>query len=76
MRSWQSLESSFRNGLNIPIVYNCGGYESTAILKKLDGVIDIYLPDAKYADENTALQLSRIHGYPEAMKAGLEEMYR
>ena len=71
-----ALVIAVRNGLNAPIVYNCGGYESTATLKKLDGIIDIYLPDAKYADENTALQLSRIHGYPETMKAALEEMHR
>ena len=65
-----------RNGLNLPIVYNCGGYESTATLRKLDGIIDIYLPDGKYTDENTAWQLSKIHGYPEAMKAALKEMHR
>jgi len=65
-----------RNGLNIPIVYNCGGYESTATLKKLDGIIDIYLPDAKYSNKETAEKLSGISGYPEAMKAALKEMHR
>lgn len=71
-----ALTRAVQNGLNIPIVYNCGGYESIVTLRKLDGIIDIYLPDAKYADENTAWQLSKIHGYPEAMKATLKEMHR
>ena len=71
-----ALVLAVQSGLNLPIVYNCGGYESTATLKYLDGIIDIYLPDAKYADENTAKKLSGVPGYPEVMKAALKEMYR
>jgi len=71
-----ALVIAVRQGLNLPIIYNCGGYESIATLRKLDGIIDIYLPDAKYADEDTALKLSVIPGYPKAMKAALKEMHR
>ncbi len=45
-------------GLRLPLVYNCGGYESIESLKLLQGVIDIYMPDVKYADERNARRLS------------------
>ncbi|HEX9070136.1 MAG TPA: radical SAM protein, partial [Ktedonobacterales bacterium] len=63
-------------GLRIPLVYNCAGYEHVHVLRLLDGVVDIYLPDAKYADNETALRTSKMHHYVEFNRAALKEMYR
>ncbi len=63
-------------GLRIPMVYNCAGYEHLHTLKLLDGVIDIYLPDAKYADNKEAMRTSKMHHYVEFNRAALKEMYR
>lgn len=63
-------------GLHIPMVYNCAGYEHLHVLKLLDGVIDIYLPDAKYASNAEALRTSKMHHYVEFNRAALKEMYR
>jgi len=62
--------------LPVPVVYNCGGYERVETLKKLDGLVDIYLPDLKYADSTLAASLSGAGDYfPVAQKAILE-MFR
>ncbi len=63
-------------GLSIPLVYNTGTSETLETLRLLDGVVDIYLPDAKYADDCVALELSRVTGYVDAMKQALLEMQR
>lgn len=63
-------------GLQLPIVYNCSGYESVSSLKLLEGLIDIYLPDFKYFDESLALKYSKAKGYPEIAKAAISEMVR
>ena len=63
-------------GLHIPMVYNSAGYEHLHVLKLLDGVIDIYLPDAKYADNKEAMRTSKMHHYVEFNRAALKEMYR
>ncbi|MGZ3682065.1 MAG: radical SAM protein [Ktedonobacterales bacterium] len=63
-------------GLRIPLVYNCAGYEHIHTLKLLDGVVDIYLPDAKYASNAEALRTSKMHHYVEFNRASLKEMYR
>ena len=52
-------------GLDTPIIYNTNGYDSLATLKLLNGVVDVYLPDLKYADSATAKGGSHIHEYPE-----------
>lgn len=62
--------------LKIPVVYNCGGYESMDTLKKLDGYIDIYLPDFKYCDSRLAKRYSNAEDYPEVVKSALNEMVR
>lgn len=62
--------------LKIPIVFNCGGYEKTETLKMLDGLIDIYLPDIKYFDDNLAVRYSNAKGYFDTAYAALEEMLR
>jgi putative pyruvate formate lyase activating enzyme len=63
-------------GLNIPLVYNTGGYDSMEALALLDGVIDIYMPDMKYADPEIAQQYSKIPDYPKHNLAAVKEMYR
>ncbi len=63
-------------GLKIPLVYNCGGYESLETLKLLEGVVDIYLPDAKYSNNSNALKYSGSKNYWEINKIALKEMYR
>ena len=65
-----------RAGLSIPIVYNCGGYESVEMLRRLEGLVDIYLPDFKYADPELAARYSHAPDYPEVARAALEEMVR
>ncbi|MBN1201879.1 MAG: radical SAM protein [Anaerolineae bacterium] len=63
-------------GLNIPLVYNTGGYDSMAGLKLLDGIIDIYMPDMKYADPVLAQRYSKILDYPARNRAAVREMHR
>ncbi|MCI8403947.1 MAG: radical SAM protein [Clostridia bacterium] len=65
-----------RGKLNIPVVYNCGGYESAETLKMLDGYIDIYLPDFKYMDNTIAQKYSFAPDYVENAKTALAEMTR
>lgn len=60
----------------VPVVYNCGGYESVESLKKLEGYIDIYLPDFKYADNAVAEKYSRVKNYHETAVAAIAEMLR
>lgn len=63
-------------GLTIPVVYNCGGYESVDTLKLLDGMIDIYMPDIKYGDNAMALKYSGVKNYWATVQAALQEMQR
>ncbi|HUO77418.1 MAG TPA: radical SAM protein [Thermodesulfovibrionales bacterium] len=70
-----SLAIAVEKGLTIPIVYNCGGYESLEALKLLRGIVDIYMPDFKYADSEMTLKYSKVKDYPERAKASLKEMH-
>ena len=73
----EALRAAIRLGLRVPLVYNCGGYESVEVLKLLDGIVDIYLPDFKYSDAATAEKYSAgAKDYPEVAAAALEEMHR
>jgi len=72
----EALSLAVDRGLVIPLVYNCGGYESVATLALLEGVFDIYLPDMKYADERVAQELSGPKDYVAAARRALREMYR
>jgi putative pyruvate formate lyase activating enzyme len=63
-------------GLHLPLVYNTGGYDALPILQLLDGVIDIYMPDMKYASAQIARHYSKIPHYPQVNQAALREMYR
>jgi putative pyruvate formate lyase activating enzyme len=71
-----ALDIATDKGLRIPLVYNCGGYESVEILKILNGIFDIYMPDFKYSDPETALKLSKAKNYPEIAKAAIKEMHK
>ncbi len=72
----EALRLAYQNGLNIPLVYNSGGYDSLEVLRLLDGIVDIYMPDMKYGDAETALKLSGIEDYPHHNQAAICEMYR
>lgn len=63
-------------GLTVPIVYNCGGYESLESLKIFDGIIDIYMPDFKYSDPEMGLKYSKAEDYPHVVKTAVKEMHR
>lgn len=63
-------------GLKIPLVYNTGGYDHSDTLSLLEGIIDIYMPDMKYADSEIALRYSRIPNYPQVNQLAIKEMYR
>ena len=65
-----------QQGLRLPLVYNTGGYDSLEALTLLDGVIDIYMPDMKYGDSNTARRYSHVRDYVAANQAAVREMHR
>jgi putative pyruvate formate lyase activating enzyme len=72
----RALPIAIEGGLTLPLVYNCGGYESLQALRLLDGIVDIYMPDFKYADAETAKRYSGVEDYPGVAKAALREMHR
>ncbi len=72
----RSLETAKGKGLSVPIVYNCGGYESLRVIKLLEGIVDIYMPDFKYSDSEMSLKYSSAGDYPDTAKAAIKEMHR
>ena len=72
----RSIRIAAELGLHIPIVYNSGGYDSVDTLLLLDGIVDIYMPDAKYGSDEVALALSHAPEYVASMKAAMKEMHR
>lgn len=72
----QAALNAKEKGLALPIVYNCSGYEKVDTLRMLEGIVDIYLTDFKYMEEEPARKYSRAADYPEAAKAALKEMVR
>ena len=71
-----ALSLAVEMGLRLPLVYNSSGYESVEVLRLLDGVVDVWLPDAKYATDDVARRLSGLSRYVEHNRAALREMYR
>lgn len=67
---------AYKKGLKLPLVYNTSGYELVEILKILDGIVDIYLPDMKYTDPDKAEKYSGARDYPEVTKKAILEMHR
>ncbi|MBL8182100.1 MAG: radical SAM protein [Blastocatellia bacterium] len=65
-----------QQGLTLPIVYNTNAYDSVEVLKLLDGIVDIYLPDLKYADSDAGFQYSKVRDYKEHARAAIKEMHR
>ncbi|MFN4197038.1 MAG: radical SAM protein [Caldimicrobium sp.] len=72
----EAIKIAAEQGLNLPIVYNCGGYESLETLKLLEDIIDIYMPDIKYMDNAVALKLSKVKNYREIVREAVKEMHR
>ena len=72
----EALQIAIARGLSIPLVYNCGGYDSVETLKLLEGIVDIYMPDMKYSDNEMAQQYSGIENYPAVNQAAIKEMHR
>jgi putative pyruvate formate lyase activating enzyme len=72
----RALSIAVDGGLHVPLVYNCGGYESLETLRLLDGIFDIYMPDFKYADADVAKRYSKVENYPEITKLAFREMHR
>jgi putative pyruvate formate lyase activating enzyme len=71
-----ALELARKEGLTLPTVYNTGGYDSVETLKLLEGFVDIYMPDMKYADAKVAEELSAAPDYPQINQDALKEMHR
>lgn len=72
----EAIKIAKNNGLKIPIVYNTSGYEKVETLKRLEGLIDVYLPDFKYMDDSLALKYSKAPNYTEIVTNAIKEMYR
>ncbi|MCM8787575.1 MAG: 4Fe-4S cluster-binding domain-containing protein [Candidatus Omnitrophica bacterium] len=72
----EALEIAIEAGLNLPLVYNCGGYEKFETLKLIDGIFDIYMPDIKYSDNLVAQKFSLAPNYWEVVQAAIREMHR
>ncbi len=64
------------NGLRLPIVYNTNAYDSVKVLKLLDGIVDIYLPDLKYAENDAGFTYSKVRDYTTHARAAIKEMFR
>lgn len=72
----KAIKKAKKNGLDIPIVYNSSGYENVEIIKLLDGLIDVYLPDFKYFNNEIAMKYSKANNYVENTKLVIDEMVR
>ncbi|MCS7230340.1 MAG: radical SAM protein [Candidatus Kryptonium sp.] len=72
----EAISIAVNKGLKIPIVYNCGGYESVETLKLLEGIVDIYMPDIKYSDNSNALKYSGVPNYWDVVREAVKEMWR
>ncbi len=72
----EALAIAAGGGLSLPLVWNTGGYDSLSGLALLDGVVDIYMPDIKYADAEIGYRYSRVRDYPRVNQAAVKEMHR
>ena len=75
-RILEALPIAIEGGFDIPIVYNTSGYEVLPALKLLDGIVDIYLPDMRYARDDFAKKYSKAKMYPSYNRAAVKEMFR
>lgn len=72
----RAISIAAENGLNIPIVYNTNAYDSVEVLRLLDGIVDIYLPDLKYSENDAGFTFSKVSGYTDHARNALIEMHR
>ncbi len=72
----RALSVAINNGLNIPLVYNSGGYDSVFTLKLLDGIFDIYMPDFKYSEDKIAKRYCNAADYSQVAKQALKTMHQ
>ena len=72
----KAIGIALKRGFRLPLVYNTSGYDSLESLKLLDGIVDIYLPDMRYSDNQTSLKYSIAPHYPEINRVAVKEMYR
>jgi putative pyruvate formate lyase activating enzyme len=71
-----SLPEAIERGLRLPLVYNCSGYESIEVIRLLEGIVDIYMPDVKFMEESYSEKFCHAPDYPEVVKKVLKEMHR
>lgn len=71
----RSILLAAQQGLNLPIVYNTNAYDAVSVLRLLDGVVDVYLPDLKYADDESGYLYSKVSGYKDFSRLALKEMF-
>lgn len=72
----EALAIARRRGLGLPLVWNCNGYQRVTVLRLLEGIVDVYLPDAKYASDQAALRFSGTDRYVDQSRRALLEMWR
>jgi len=72
----EALTIAAAHGLRVPVVYNSNGYDDVETLRNLEGIVDVYMPDLKYADERAGAELSRVEDYGVTARAALREMWR
>ncbi|NIM65323.1 MAG: radical SAM protein [Candidatus Latescibacteria bacterium] len=72
----EAIPIAIRAGLNLPIVYNTGGYDSLESLRLMDGIVDIYMPDFKYWSPAKAKRFLKAENYPDVAQAAFKEMHR
>jgi putative pyruvate formate lyase activating enzyme len=72
----KSIGFAIPKGLQLPIIWNCGGYENVEVIKLLDGIVDIYMPDMKYGSEESAGKYSDATDYFESCRESVKEMHR
>jgi putative pyruvate formate lyase activating enzyme len=72
----EALKIAAAGGLHIPLVYNSGGFELPGVLKLLEGIVDIYLPDMRYSREDHAIKYSSAPAYPHYNRMAIKEMHR
>jgi putative pyruvate formate lyase activating enzyme len=70
----KALKTALSNGLHLPLVYNSNGYEKREIVRQLDGIVDIYLPDFKYYSDDVAMKYSGVNNYSFHAKQAIQEM--
>jgi putative pyruvate formate lyase activating enzyme len=72
----EAIAAAIPRGLNLPIVYNTSGYDSVGSLKLLDGIVDIYMPDFKFWERDSAKRLAKAPDYPDRAREAILEMHR